>query len=174
MLWLTYTSYMCIWEQRIVISNHTKPHQEAVWYYHESALEGFFVRYVHFCMLLWCLCLVCCAGRDAIHSSEYQVILKELQVIDTKLLHEGDELVQSRVIKVLEQLGVRNLFPADIIRHHIVSAFNTSSYIVSLWHSILAAVSQCLRSYTYMWSACDMCTDGLVERICVPIPYILM
>ena len=85
------------------------------------------------CFFIFKLSLVIFAviGKEAKESAEYRTILSELQVIDVKLFEEGDELVQSRVRKVLEQLGVKNLYPADIIRHHITPVFVNSSYNVS-------------------------------------------
>lgn len=70
------------------------------------------------------------AGGQGSH--EYNSVLKELKVIDVKLFQEGDDLIQSRVRKVLERLGVRNLYPVDIIKHHIVPAFTSSSCTVSM------------------------------------------
>lgn len=53
------------------------------------------------------------------------------------LFKEGDDLIQSRVRKVLERLGVRNLYPADIIKHHIVPVFTSSTCSVSTGYVIL-------------------------------------
>ncbi len=39
------------------------------------------------------------------------------------LLELGDRLTRSQVQKVLEQLGVRSLYPVDIIKHHNIPQF---------------------------------------------------
>ena len=53
----------------------------------------------------------------------YKEIHEEMRVLDSGLFDEGDDLVQSRVRKVLEYLGVRPLQPSDVIRHHILPQF---------------------------------------------------
>lgn len=44
-------------------------------------------------------------------------------MLDSTLLDEGDDLVQSRMRKVLEYLGVKPLQPGDVIKHHILPRF---------------------------------------------------
>ena len=43
------------------------------------------------------------------------------------LFDDHDDLTQSRVRKILGLLGVKNLYPADIIRHHILPQFKMVS-----------------------------------------------
>ena len=52
-----------------------------------------------------------------------------MRVLDSLLLQEGDDLVQSRVRKVLEWLGVKNLQPMDVIRHHILPQFKQGAKV---------------------------------------------
>ena len=62
-------------------------------------------------------------------SRAYKEIHKEMRVLDSLLLQEGDDLVQSRVRKVLEWLGVKNLQPMDVIRHHILPQFKQGAKV---------------------------------------------
>ena len=62
-------------------------------------------------------------------SHAYKEIHKEMRVLDSLLLQEGDDLVQSRVRKVLEWLGVKNLQPMDVIRHHILPQFKQGAKV---------------------------------------------
>lgn len=53
-----------------------------------------------------------------------------MSVVETALFEEGEVLVQSRVRKVLELIGVRNLYPVDIIKHHILPQFTSGIWKV--------------------------------------------
>ena len=53
-----------------------------------------------------------------------------MSIVETALFEEGEVLVQSRVRKVLELIGVRNLYPVDIIKHHILPQFTSGSWKV--------------------------------------------
>ena len=55
--------------------------------------------------------------------SKYKELHEEMSVLDRNLLEEGDDMVQSRMRKVLELLGVKGLQPMDVIRHHILPQF---------------------------------------------------
>ena len=55
-----------------------------------------------------------------------------MKVLNLSLFDEGDDLVQSRVRKVLELIGVKNLHPIDVIRHHILPQFKLSQQKVKL------------------------------------------
>ena len=57
-------------------------------------------------------------------------------MVETALFEEGEALVQSRVRKVLELIGVRNLYPMDIIKHHILPQFKTGTWKVSVYYFI--------------------------------------
>ena len=50
--------------------------------------------------------------------------------MESALFEEGEVLIQSRVRKVLELIGVRNLYPMDIIKHHILPQFTTGTWKV--------------------------------------------
>ena len=70
-----------------------------------------------------------------------------MRVIESALLEEGEVLIQSRVRKVLELIGVRNLYPLDIIKHHILPQFTTGTWKVNNnIHNIYWAIS--FNSYT--------------------------
>ena len=62
-------------------------------------------------------------GSEDDSDKRYKEIHEEMRVLDSALFDEGDDLVQSRVRKVLEYLGVRPLQPSDVIRHHILPQF---------------------------------------------------
>ena len=64
-------------------------------------------------------------------SHEFKAIFKEMKVVETVLFENGEALVQSRVRKVLELIGVRNLYPMDIIKHHILPQLTTGTWKVS-------------------------------------------
>ena len=51
-------------------------------------------------------------------------------MVDSAVFDEGDALVQSRVRKVLELIGVRNLYPMDIIKHHILPQLKSGEWKV--------------------------------------------
>ena len=72
------------------------------------------------------------AGERESKSSnrEFKAIFKEMSVLETALFEEGEALVQSRIRKVLELIGVRNLYPVDIIKHHILPQFTSGSWKV--------------------------------------------
>jgi hypothetical protein len=53
-----------------------------------------------------------------------------MRVVASALFEEGEVLIQSRVRKVLELIGVRNLYPMDIIKHHILPQFTTGTWKV--------------------------------------------
>lgn len=80
-----------------------------------------------------------CTGEHEVKSGsrEFKAIFKEMSVIETSLFEEGDSLVQSRVRKVLELIGVRNLYPADIIKHHILPQFTKGSWKVYVYTFII-------------------------------------
>ena len=52
-------------------------------------------------------------------------------MVDSFLFDLEDELARSRVHRLLEMLGVKNLYPADIIKHHILPQFNSGGWKVS-------------------------------------------
>ena len=54
---------------------------------------------------------------------KYSDLHKEMSVLDKNLLEEGDDMVQSRMRRVLELLGVKSLQPMDVIKHHILPQF---------------------------------------------------
>lgn len=60
-------------------------------------------------------------------AASFKEIYSEMNVLDLSLFDEGGNLTQSRVRKVLEMLGVKNLYPADIIKHHILPQFKMVS-----------------------------------------------
>ena len=60
-------------------------------------------------------------------STNFKKIYREMKVLDLSLFNEGDDLTQSRLRKVLELLGVKSLYPADIIKHHILPRFKLVS-----------------------------------------------
>ena len=62
-------------------------------------------------------------SEDDDSEKKYKLIHEEMSVLDSALLDEGDDLVQSRVRKVLEYLGVKPLQPGDVIKHHILPRF---------------------------------------------------
>lgn len=62
-------------------------------------------------------------SEDDDSDKRYKEIHEEMRVLDSALFDEGDDLVQSRVRKVLEYLGVRPLQPSDVIKHHILPRF---------------------------------------------------
>ena len=69
--------------------------------------------------------------REAKSSShEFKTIFREMSIVESALFEEGEVLVQSRVRKVLELIGVRNLYPVDIIKHHILPQFTSGSWKV--------------------------------------------
>ena len=51
-------------------------------------------------------------------------------MVESALFEEGEVLIQSRVRKVLELIGVRNLYPMDIIKHHILPQFTAGTWKV--------------------------------------------
>ena len=53
--------------------------------------------------------------------------------MESALFEEGEVLIQSRVRKVLELIGVRNLYPMDIIKHHILPQFTTGTWKVHVY-----------------------------------------
>ena len=50
-------------------------------------------------------------------------------MLDLALFNEGEDMVQSRIRKVLELLGVKNLYPTYIIKHHILPQFKLHSKV---------------------------------------------
>ena len=72
-------------------------------------------------------------GEREVRSSsrEFKTIYKEMRVMESALFEEGEVLIQSRVRKVLELIGVRNLYPMDIIKHHILPQFTTGTWKVN-------------------------------------------
>ena len=78
--------------------------------------------------------MIICIGEleTRSYSREFKSIFKEMSMVETALFEEGDALVQSRVRKVLELIGVRNLYPLDIIKHHIVPQFKNGKWKVIL------------------------------------------
>ena len=54
-------------------------------------------------------------------------------MVESALFEEGEVLIQSRVRKVLELIGVRNLYPMDIIKHHILPQFTTGTWKVHVY-----------------------------------------
>lgn len=73
---------------------------------------------------------MCSGERESRSSREFKSIFKEMNVVATALFEEGEVMVQSRVRKVLELIGVRNLYPVDIIKHHILPQFSSGSWKV--------------------------------------------
>ncbi len=63
--------------------------------------------------------------RTSIGSDDgkFREIFMEMQVVHPAVFEMEDGLTRSQVQKVLEQLGVRSLYPADIIKHHIIPQF---------------------------------------------------
>ena len=78
-------------------------------------------RYHDYCLLP--------GSQDEDNSQRYKDLHREMRVLDSQLLEEGDDLVQSRVRRVLESLGVRSLQPADVIRHHILPQFKQGAKV---------------------------------------------
>jgi hypothetical protein len=95
------------------------------------------------------MCIISCVHvgeREARPSSrEFKAIYKEMRVVESTLFEEGEVLIQSRVRKVLELIGVRNLYPMDIIKHHILPQFTTGTWKV---HSYILPIS---RPFEHVW-----------------------
>ena len=62
------------------------------------------------------------------NSDNFEDIYQEMKVLDLSLFDKGDDLTQSRVRKILGLLGVKSLYPAHIVRHHILPRFQSVSY----------------------------------------------
>ena len=60
----------------------------------------------------------------------FSLLFRELMVVTSSLFSLDDDLVRSRVHKMLQLLGVKNLHPADIIHHHILSMFTSGKWKV--------------------------------------------
>ena len=78
--------------------------------------------------------------------------------MESALFEEGEVLIQSRVRKVLELIGVRNLYPMDIIKHHILPQFTTGTWKVHVCiytanipsiEYVIGYIS--IRTYMYMY-----------------------
>ena len=63
----------------------------------------------------------------------FKTIFREMSIVETALFEEGEVLVQSRVRKVLELIGVKNLYPVDIIKHHILPQFTSGTWKVCVY-----------------------------------------
>ena len=74
-------------------------------------------------------CMYVGEGRD---SKTFSDLLKEVNVIASSLFEQEDDLTQSRVRRVLEMFGVKNLYPSDIIKHHILPVFTTGIWQVCM------------------------------------------
>ncbi len=70
-----------------------------------------------------CYTPLICLGSD--DGSKFKDMFREMHVVDPVLFEVEDGLTRSQVQKVLEQLGVRSLYPVDIIKHHIIPKFKT-------------------------------------------------
>ncbi len=69
-------------------------------------------------------------GNDEDDTAQrFEGIYGEMKVLDLSLFEEGEDLVQSRLRKVLELLGVKNLHPIEVIRHHILPQFKENSHV---------------------------------------------
>lgn len=60
----------------------------------------------------------------------FSPLFQELMVVTSSLFSLDDDLVRSRVHKMLQLLGVKNLHPADIIHHHILPVFTSGKWKV--------------------------------------------
>lgn len=60
----------------------------------------------------------------------FSPLFRELMVVTSSLFSLDDDLVRSRVHKMLQLLGVKNLHPADIIQHHILPMFTSGKWKV--------------------------------------------
>lgn len=60
----------------------------------------------------------------------FSPLFRELMVVTSSLFSLDDDLVRSRVHKMLQLLGVKNLHPADIIQHHILPVFTSGKWKV--------------------------------------------
>ena len=72
-----------------------------------------------------------------------------MKVVDLSLFEEGDDLVQLRVRKMLELLGVKNLYPSEIINFHILPQFKQEHWMVNINSLLLQRVIASLFKYLY-------------------------
>lgn len=61
---------------------------------------------------------------------DFGPLFRELKVVNSSLFSLDDDLMRSRVHKMLQLLGVRNLYPTDIIQHHILPVFTSGKWKV--------------------------------------------
>lgn len=109
------------------------------------------------CQLIYCvigLFLSFLLGNDKDSSpANFKGIYQEMKVLDLSLFDEGDDLTQSRVRKVLELLGVKSLYPAHIIKHHILPQFKmVRDRVVGKCKTLRVAVCNSLQGIT-----CNSC-----------------
>ena len=70
---------------------------------------------------------------------DFGPLFRELKVVTSSLFSLDDDLTRSRVHKMLQLLGVKNLYPTDIIQHHILPVFTSGKWKVIMY----------IKMYTY-------------------------
>ena len=85
-----------------------------------------------------CVCVSLCLINFSDFVGSFRTVFDSLKVIDPNLMHPSashDQLVPVMVNKLLTKLGVKELLPQDIIRHHIIPRLTEKETKASINHT---------------------------------------
>ena len=80
-----------------------------------------------------------------------QAVEADMAMVDIRLLHSLDDIGNSQIRRMLEELGVRHISPQEVIQHHILPVLKSEEKWKVGNYKYLLPQSYALSFYTCDW-----------------------